>query len=112
MCSSDLSNILSHVLDRRPLLKTWSDTWELLWIWVWGATGGVILLYFRGHKILLVGGVVVLCIIYISCFNFCLIWIPLVPSGISLVLTPLVVRGFHKFQTRSFARNQNYVSEP
>ena len=106
-----VSNILSHVLDRRPLLKTWSDTWELLWIWVWGATGGVILLYFRGHKILLVGGVVVLCIIYISCFNFCLIWIPLVPSGISLVLTPLVVRGFHKFQTRSLARNQNYVSE-
>ncbi|GAB1544770.1 hypothetical protein NUACC21_74460 [Scytonema sp. NUACC21] len=30
------SQIISAVLNERPLLKVWSDEWEYLWIAVWG----------------------------------------------------------------------------
>lgn len=30
------SQIISAVLDKRPLLRTWSDEWEYLWILAWG----------------------------------------------------------------------------
>lgn len=33
------SQIISAVLDNRPLIKSWSDKWEYLWIAVWGILG-------------------------------------------------------------------------
>ncbi|MUG97501.1 CHASE2 domain-containing protein [Scytonema sp. UIC 10036] len=33
------SQIISAVLDSRPLLQTWSDEWEYLWIICWGILG-------------------------------------------------------------------------
>lgn len=34
-----VSQLISAVLDRRPLLNTWSDGWEYLWIAGWGFLG-------------------------------------------------------------------------
>ncbi|WP_138498069.1 CHASE2 domain-containing protein [Nostoc sp. PA-18-2419] len=34
-----VSQIVSAVLDDRPLLNTWSDGWEYLWIFAWGFLG-------------------------------------------------------------------------
>lgn len=34
-----VSQIISAVLDSRPLLKTWNDAWEYLWIIAWGFFG-------------------------------------------------------------------------
>ncbi|MDF5710709.1 MAG: CHASE2 domain-containing protein [Nostoc sp. S4] len=34
-----VSQIISAVLDNRPLLNTWSDGWEYLWIFAWGFLG-------------------------------------------------------------------------
>ncbi len=34
-----VSQIISAVLDSRPLLNTWSDSWEYLWIMGWGMFG-------------------------------------------------------------------------
>ncbi|HEY9613216.1 CHASE2 domain-containing protein [Allocoleopsis sp.] len=31
-----VSQIISAVLDKRPLLRTWSDGWEYAWIFAWG----------------------------------------------------------------------------
>jgi CHASE2 domain-containing sensor protein len=33
------SQIISAVLDNRPLLRTWGDSWEYLWIICWGIIG-------------------------------------------------------------------------
>ncbi len=35
----EVSQILSAVLDQRPLLQTWAKGWEYLWIVVWGVLG-------------------------------------------------------------------------
>jgi CHASE2 domain-containing sensor protein len=34
-----VSQILSAVLDRRPLFQSWADSWEYLWILAWGVLG-------------------------------------------------------------------------
>ncbi|WP_293117857.1 CHASE2 domain-containing protein [Moorena sp. SIO4G3] len=34
-----VSQIISAVLDGRPLLRVWSDSWEYIWIMVWGFLG-------------------------------------------------------------------------
>lgn len=37
-----VSQLLSAVLDRRPLLQVWADAWEYLWIIAWGFLGIVL----------------------------------------------------------------------
>ncbi|BAY24847.1 adenylate cyclase [Calothrix sp. NIES-2100] len=37
--ANQISQILSSVLDRRPLIKTWSDPLEYLWILLWSGVG-------------------------------------------------------------------------
>ncbi|CBN54860.1 MULTISPECIES: CHASE2 domain-containing protein [Kamptonema] len=34
-----ISQIISAVKEKRPLLQTWSDAWEYLWIFAWGTIG-------------------------------------------------------------------------
>ncbi|HEY9834608.1 MAG TPA: CHASE2 domain-containing protein [Stenomitos sp.] len=34
-----VSQIISAVLDQRPLLRVWSDGWEYVWIFTWGILG-------------------------------------------------------------------------
>ncbi len=84
-----ISQILSAVLDGRPLLRAWSPGIEVIWIWVWAMAGGV--LAWRWHSLLrlaLVAGVSV-GMLYLVCFNLLIggIWVPFVPSALVLVLT-------------------------
>jgi len=83
-----VSQILSAVLDDRPLLKVWSDGWEYLWIAAWGilgiSLGQVILSPFK-----LILALTVTCILLIStCYGLLLLgwWLPLVPAFLTLFL--------------------------
>ena len=83
-----ISQIVSAVLDQRPLLKVWSDGWEYGWIIAWGILGISlgrflrsplkILLSLTGASIALVG------------LSFALLilgwWVPVVPALLVLVL--------------------------
>jgi CHASE2 domain-containing sensor protein len=95
------SNILSHVLDGRPLLWTWPDGWEMLWIGGWGVMGGLLFFGLRnGHVYGCWLGVVSmgagLFVIYGFCFNIWFVWLPLVPAELSLLLTPVTLWGGEK----------------
>ncbi len=83
------SQILSAVLDGRPLLWFWPEVVEILWIWGWSLVGGIIAFYLRRTwQFLLVGGVAI-----ILCYGLPYLlflqggWIPLVPSAIALLIT-------------------------
>jgi CHASE2 domain-containing sensor protein len=83
------SQILSAVLDGRPLLWYWSEVVEILWIWGWSLVGGIIAFYLRRTwQFLLVSGVAI-----ILCYGLPYLlflqggWIPLVPSAIALLIT-------------------------
>ena len=84
-----VSQILSAVLDKRPLLWVLPQLSEVLWIWSWSLVGGILALHFRSplHRGLTI--VVALGTLYGICFVILTQggWMPLVPSALVLVAT-------------------------
>lgn len=80
------SQILSRVLDRRPLLMVWSEIWEYLWILGWGLLGIILGLMLQSPwKTFSNLGVASFALIGI-CYVFLVMgwWIPLVPTLLAL----------------------------
>lgn len=93
-----VSQILSAVLDNRPLLWTLPKWGEFIWVWVWSLIGGIIVWQFRSWLRLGLAGVATVCVLYSISFGLLLrgAWIPLVPSvlvlitsGTSIIIYPL-----------------------
>ncbi|HIK14869.1 MAG TPA: CHASE2 domain-containing protein [Leptolyngbyaceae cyanobacterium M33_DOE_097] len=83
----DISQMISAVLDKRPLLQSWADGWEYGWIVGWGILGVAIGRFgrspWRSLLVLAVAGASLVGI----CYGLLLVgwWVPLVPP--LLVLT-------------------------
>ncbi|PPT09024.1 Adenylate cyclase [Geitlerinema sp. FC II] len=90
-----VSQILSAVLDDRPLIKVWPLWLELSWISLWSWVGVVLQIYatfLKKSQLRIIGlAVFGLGIVYAAFFQLS-VWIPLVPSVLTLVLTPLLIR--------------------
>ena len=97
-----VSQILSAVLDRRPLLWWWPAWVEIIWIWSWSFVGGMIIWYLRSPLRLVVAGGGVIVILYGLCFAFLLQggWVPFVPAVLALVVTGGSLIAYSIFQTR------------
>jgi CHASE2 domain-containing sensor protein/two-component sensor histidine kinase len=83
-----LSQILSAVLDQRPLLWVWHEGWEYGWIVAWGLLGISLGRFLQSPwKILFGLGVAVVSLIGL-CYGFMLIggWVPVVPALLVLAL--------------------------
>lgn len=95
------SQILSAVLDRRPILWVWSPIIEMLWIGIWSLVGG--LLFWRCSPILflLAGGTAIIALSGI-CFVFLLLggWIPLIPAALALIATGGILAAYNTYQNR------------
>jgi CHASE2 domain-containing sensor protein len=91
-----VSQILSAVLDDRPLIW-WLPQWgDSLWIWVWSLTGGMLVYQLRWQRDKAKTPIyVVLALgtsfagLYGLCWYFLLQggWLPLVPAGLALLIT-------------------------
>jgi CHASE2 domain-containing sensor protein/two-component sensor histidine kinase len=83
-----VSQIISAVLDQRPLIHTWREGWEYLWIVAWGISGISLGRVLRSLPKLLLG----VAIAVISLVGICYIamiwgwWLPVVPACLTLVL--------------------------
>lgn len=110
-----ISQIISAVLDDRPLLWWWSGWIEAVWIGGWSVAGGILALCFRQRMYLvLTGGGVLGLAIFCICF-FILTkagWVPLVPPLFSLLGTQVVVIWWAKYSLyfRSSERNNDSES--
>ncbi|MEL7035483.1 MAG: CHASE2 domain-containing protein [Cyanobacteria bacterium J06592_8] len=84
-----ISQILSAVLDGRPLIWVWSQWKDWAWIGSWSIVGGIIAWNYRRFSSL--GTAVVVSIVVLSgvCYVFFLWggWVALIPSGFTLVIT-------------------------
>lgn len=94
-----ISQILSAVLDQRPLLWVWSQNVEIGWIWIWSLLGGITSwwLYLRSAPtrqflliLMIVTALGVLCAV---CYSILIQggWVPLVPPAIALTITASAV---------------------
>ena len=92
------SQIISKVLDKRPLISVWPTHWEYLWILVWGSLGIALGLSLQSPwKILLNIGIANICLVGI-CYIFLVLgcWIPVVPTLLALAGAGLTTSFFYR----------------
>ncbi len=94
-----ISQILSAELDNRPLIKTWNQPLEWLWIYIWSLLGATLTWLLRSDRrktlppstISLAGS----CLLGISYFSFLYgWWIPVVPPMLGLVGSAVGITGY------------------
>lgn len=84
------SQILSAVLDGRPLIKTWSEAEEIIWLFFWSLAGSAIAIAsvkYRNSYLLPLGTGVGLLVLWGSSYLLLItsgLWLPFVPGAISL----------------------------
>ncbi|HBE34777.1 MAG TPA: hypothetical protein DD990_26640, partial [Cyanobacteria bacterium UBA11368] len=88
-----VSQIISAVLDKRPLLKVWSQWVEVIWIWGWSVMGGLVV--WRSHSLLNLAVASIMTAGVLSGVCFILLmqgsWVPLVPSALAFIATAGIV---------------------
>ncbi|BAZ50055.1 hypothetical protein NIES4103_26690 [Nostoc sp. NIES-4103] len=96
-----LSQIISAVLDHRPLLWWWSGWVEALWIWGWSLLGGITAWCFSKPLHLGLAVIVTLLTLFGLCFGIFILagWVPLIPSALALLATQVSIvlwfKGFY-----------------
>lgn len=97
-----VSQILSSVLNNRPLMWCWSEGPEMLWILGWSVVGGLWAWRIRRLWLFGLGVVIGVGVLYGTTYVLFLNsgWVPLIPPMIGLVATAIVVvlieRGYAK----------------
>lgn len=97
-----VSQILSAVLDQRPLMWFWPQWGELLWIWGWSLLGGIVTCRFRSLLGLGLAVGIALGVLYGLCFGLLTQsgWVALIPPGLALIGTGgIVVIYRHRINT-------------
>ncbi|NEU79337.1 CHASE2 domain-containing protein [Nostoc sp. UIC 10630] len=88
-----VSQIISAVLDQRPLLWWWPQALEIIWVWLWAFFVGILIEYWRSpiSRALVVG--IAIGILYGLCFLALTKggWLPLIPTALGLMLTGVCV---------------------
>jgi adenylate cyclase len=87
-----VSQILSAVLDGKPLFRFWPEYWEGLWIILWGILGAYWGYKIKRPLILIAGnflGLIVLVGVSYGLFLH-LVWIPVAAPGLAFILTFIV----------------------
>ena len=88
-----IGQILSAVLDNRPLLWYWNGWTEAVWIWLWSIIGGLLSISTFNRWRLLVNIIVSSIVIFIVGFVVFTYsgWIPLIPSVLAMSITTFMV---------------------
>jgi CHASE2 domain-containing sensor protein len=91
------SQLISAVLDQRPILGGWAWWQDGLWIWGWAGVGGIVIGYGRSLRRQTVGVVIALGVLTGLSLVLLVqgVWVPLVPAAIGIVLTGGVLRYLH-----------------
>ncbi len=96
-----VSNILSTVLDNKPIISYWSDFTEIGWVWFWALVGGAVGWRFRNPLMFLVASGTSLGALLGICYFLFLqaLWIPVVPSAMALLITGIGVMAYSAYRT-------------
>lgn len=93
-----ISQIIHAILEDRPLLRTWLDGWEYVWIVSWGLFGITLGLMLRSPwKTLFSLAISSICLVLI-CYGLMILgwWIPLVPALLTLCAAGLTTSFFDR----------------
>ena len=88
-----VSQILSAVLDRRPLLWWFPPLVEAVWVWGWSLIGGVMAWYCSKPLYLGVAVTVTLFLLFWICLGIFILsgWVPFIPSALAFLITQVMI---------------------
>jgi len=97
-----VSQILSAVLDNRPLFWFWPKSAEILWIVGWSLLGGIIGWRINNPLVLMVGEIVIIGILLGTTFFLFMNggWIPLVAPSLGLIISGSLAISYQVQQAR------------
>lgn len=109
--AQNVSQILSAVLNHRPLIWYWSEGTEILWIWGWSLLGAILAWRIRHLRLFGVGVIVAVGALYGSCYVLFSNagWVPLVPPVLALVTTAVIVVLIEKGYAQAIVQNVKKV---
>ncbi|WP_445634210.1 Histidine kinase [Nostoc sp. DSM 114161] len=93
-----VSQIVSAVLDDRPLLNTWSDGWEYLWIFAWGFLGIAIARLSKSPLANIIIVITTTSSLLVTCY-FLLTWgwwVPVIPTIIVLTVNGIELTALYQ----------------
>ncbi|BAZ40313.1 adenylate cyclase [Calothrix sp. NIES-4101] len=103
------SQLLSAVLDGRPILSTWWLGYEIIWVWLW-SMGGILITSYLRKAVYFISGVITLSItLYLICLNILTIfgyWIPLIPALMVLLCSAAVLRSNLEIEGKQETNNK------
>jgi len=85
-----VSQLISAVKDKRPLLVTWSTWQDFVWVWIWAFAGGILVIYLKPSRfILFASASITLLTLLLLCFYLLTQgkWVPLIPSILASIGT-------------------------
>ncbi|MEC4813146.1 MAG: TIR domain-containing protein [Scytonema sp. PMC 1069.18] len=85
-----ISQIISAVLDNRPLIWWWSVEYEMLWIFGWSLVGGIICWRSPQALSLVLAAIASIGCLYIACYLILVsqsAWVPIIQPAIALIAT-------------------------
>ncbi len=96
------SQLISTVLDGRPLIWYWPDWAELIWMWGWSLLGSVLAWRWQNPLLLLVMEAITLLGLVVICIALFLQagWVPLIPSALALVISSICVIAYTSYQNQ------------
>lgn len=96
------SQLISAVLDNRPLIWYFPEWLEAVWIFGWSIIGGVLAWKIRRPVFLLIVSGITVSGLVIICYGLIIQagWVPVVPAGLALVFTGIGVLGYTSYQTQ------------
>lgn len=94
-----VSQIISAVLDQRPLLQSWWDGWEYLWIFAWGCLGISFGRFTQSPFKNLVSVCFSSIILLVSSYTLLIFgwWIPVAPAILVLVVNGIGISAFYQY---------------
>ncbi|MCF4966868.1 diguanylate cyclase [Nostoc sp. CMAA1605] len=95
-----VSQILSTIVDNRPLFWFWPEWAEILWIWLWALGGGVLVWRLQHPLALGIAGTASLAVLYGICLSIFTYsgWIPLLPPALTFLTTAVCVMAYKQWQ--------------
>jgi len=96
------SQLLSTVLDGRPLIWYWPDWAELVWLWAWSLVGSILAWRLKHPLLVVVVLGIALTGLVIICAGLFLDagWIPLIPPALTLVMSGVSVIIYRTYRTQ------------
>ncbi|MEH2401405.1 CHASE2 domain-containing protein [Nostoc sp.] len=94
-----VSQIIRAVLNSRPLLNTWQDGWEYIWILAWGLVGIAIARLTKSPLISLLVVGVASCSLLVFCYLLLTWgwWVPLIPTLVVLTLNGMKITALYQY---------------